>query len=121
MHIEELTDYCLNKKGTEAGFPFGGDTLVFKVMNKMFALTATDSSPCKVNLKCLPEKAQQLREQYEDITPGYHMSKVHWNTVNIEGDLPENLIKELIDESYSLVVKSLTKKQKEVLDATEEF
>lgn len=121
MNIEELTDYCLNKKGAEAGFPFGEDALVFKVLTKMFALTSTSGSPCKVNLKCQPEKSILLREQYEDITPGYHMNKVHWNTVNIEGDLSENLIKELIDDSYTLVVKSLTKKQKEELSATKEF
>lgn len=116
MNIEEFTIYCLAKKGVEESFPFGGDTLVFKVMGKMFALTGLDSTPCTVNLKCTPERATILREEFEDIIPGYHMNKTHWNTVNIEGDLDESLIKELIDHSYFLVVNSLPKKDKALLD-----
>lgn len=117
MNIEEFTVYCLNKKGVEESFPFGGDTLVFKVMGKIFALTGLESTPCTVNLKCTPDWAITLREEYEDIIPGYHMNKVHWNTVNIEGALDENLVKKLIDHSYDLVVGSLKKSEKAALDA----
>ncbi len=116
MHIEEFTAYCLAKKGVVESFPFGGDTLVFKVLNKMFALTGLESSPFTVNLKCDPEKALELRENYEEIVPGYHMNKAHWNTVNLEGMLDEALIKALIDHSYDLVVQSLPKKDKEILN-----
>jgi predicted DNA-binding protein (MmcQ/YjbR family) len=116
MNIEELTDYCLSKKGVSESFPFGGDTLVFKVVNKIFALTGVDSSPCQVNLKCHPDWAIELREQHEDIMPGYHMNKVHWNTVNIEGQLDHSLIKQMIDHSYQLVVDSLSRKDRLVLE-----
>lgn len=117
MNIEEFTLYCLSKKGVEESFPFGGDTLVFKVISKMFALTGLDSVPCTVNLKCNPERSIILREEYDDILPGYHMNKTHWNTINIEGSLEESLVKELIDHSYELVVSSLPKKDKLLLDA----
>jgi predicted DNA-binding protein (MmcQ/YjbR family) len=116
MNIESLTSYCLAKKGVQESFPFGGDTLVFKVMDKIFALTGLENSPCTVNLKCDPEKAAELRENYEDIQPGYHMNKKHWNTVNIEGSLSDALIKELIDHSYDLVVSSLPKALKQELN-----
>jgi predicted DNA-binding protein (MmcQ/YjbR family) len=117
MNIESFTNYCLNKKGVTESFPFGGDTLVFKVMNKMFALTGLDSYPPTVNLKCDPQRAIELREQYSEIIGGFHMSKVHWNTVSIESDLEESLIKELIDHSYDLVAKSLKKTEKEILES----
>lgn len=116
MNVEELTTYCLGKKGVEESFPFGGDTLVFKVIGKMFALTGLDASPCTVNLKCNPEWAITLREEYEDIIPGYHMNKIHWNTVNIEYGLEDSFIKKMIDHSYELVVSSLPKKDKQLLD-----
>ncbi|NVO08365.1 MAG: MmcQ/YjbR family DNA-binding protein [Bacteroidales bacterium] len=115
MNIEELREYCISKKGVTEGFPFDEVTLVFKVGGKMFALTNLDGEP-SVNLKCDPEKAIELREQYSAIIPGYHMSKLHWNTVYMDRSLPENLIKELIDLSYQLVLASLPKaKRNEVL------
>ncbi|MBK9254156.1 MAG: MmcQ/YjbR family DNA-binding protein [Saprospiraceae bacterium] len=107
MDIESFTEYCLSKAGVTDSFPFGGDTLVFKVMGKMFALTGLDEIPPKANLKCSPERAIQLREEFEDITPGYHMNKSHWNTVALEGTLDDKLIYDLIDHSYDLVVKGL--------------
>ena len=115
MNIEELREYCISKKGVIEGFPFDELTLVFKVGGKMFALTNLDGEP-SVNLKCDPEKAVELREQYSAIIPGYHMNKLHWNTVYIDRSLPENLIRELIDLSYGLVLTSLPKvKRDEVL------
>ncbi len=113
MNIEEFREYCLAKKAVEECFPFDEVTLVFKVAGKMFALTGLDNEEFKVNLKCNPERAIQLREEHPlDILPGYHMSKKHWNTVSFEGDLDERQLLELIDHSYDLVVKSLPKKVK---------
>lgn len=114
MNIEQFTEYCLNKPGTSTCFPFDESTLVFKVgtkeKNKMFALTSLDKAPLTVNLKCDPERAIELREQYTAIMPGYHMSKKHWNTITLEHDVDTPLISELIDHSYELVLKSLPKK-----------
>lgn len=116
MNIEELRDYCLNKKGVTESFPFDDVTLVFKVMNKMFALTSLNKD-FSVNLKCDPEKAIELRETYSFVRPGYHMSKKHWNTIDIDFSTDEQLIKSWIDDSYHLIVQSLTKKlQKELND-----
>lgn len=92
-------------------FPFDEETLVFKVAGKMFALAGLEHHPATVSLKCDPEKALELREEYDEITPGYHMSKLHWNSVIIEANLSHQLIRELINDSYNLVVKGLTKKQ----------
>lgn len=115
MNIEELREYCISKKGVTEGFPFDEVTLVFKVGGKMFVLTNLDGEP-SVNLKCNPEKAVELREQYSEIIPGYHMSKLHWNTIYLDRSLPEKLIKELIDLSYELVLASLPKaKRNEIL------
>ena len=111
MNIEEFRNYCLSKKGATESFPFGEETLVFKVMEKVFALGALDAHPASANLKCDPERAIELREEYDGlIIPGYHMSKKHWNTVELERNLPSKLLIELIDHSYDLVVESLTKK-----------
>ena len=111
MNIEEFREYCLSKKGVEETFPFGEETLVFKVMGKMFALTGLEYNPAQANLKCDPERSIELREEYDGlIRPGFHMSKVHWNTVELEKNLPNKLLIELIDHSYDLVVKRLTKK-----------
>lgn len=111
MNIEEFREYCIAKKGVTESFPFGEQTLVFKVMEKIFALAGLDAHPATVNLKCDPERSIELREEYDGlIIPGYHMNKKHWNTVEIEGNLPSKLLLELIDHSYDLVVKSLTKK-----------
>lgn len=115
MNIEEFRDYCLNKKGVEETFPFDEVTLVFKVMGKMFALTGLDSEVFEVNLKCDPDRALELRESYPEIRPGWHMSKKHWNTVLFEEGLDDDFLMELIDHSYDMVVKGLTKKLKEEL------
>ena len=111
MNIEQFRDYCLAKKGVTESFPFGEETLVFKVMGKIFALIGLEYSPAQANLKCDPKRALQLREDFDGLVrPGYHMNKVHWNTVELERNLPHELLIELIDHSYNLVVKSLTKK-----------
>ncbi|MCC6726202.1 MAG: MmcQ/YjbR family DNA-binding protein [Saprospiraceae bacterium] len=116
MNIEALRNYCLSKKAVEETFPFGEQTLVFKVLGKMFALTGLDELDCSVNLKCKPEWAIELREEHpEDILPGYHMNKQHWNTVKCEAGLDDKFIKQLIDHSYDLVVASLPKKIREEL------
>ena len=117
MHIEEFREYCIAKKGVTEEFPFDEVTLVFKVMGKMFALAPLERIPSQVNLKCDPERAIALREEYDGvIIPGYHMSKVHWNTLYLE-QLPADLIMELIDHSYQLVVDKLPKKLKEEMAA----
>lgn len=113
MTRKEITEYFLTKKGAWLDYPFDDVTAVFKVGKKMFSLISAESNPVTVNLKCEPELALDLREVYEDIIPGYHMNKKHWNTVNIQGNLPEEEIKKLIDMSYELVVKSLPKKERE--------
>ena len=115
MDIVYFREYCLSKKGVEESFPFDERTLVFKVMNKMFALNGIDADPPRVNLKCDPERAIELRESYSGIVPGYHMNKKHWNTVNLDDDVENKLIAELIDQSYDLVVNSLTKKDQAIL------
>lgn len=117
MNLEFLRTYCLSKKGATEDFPFGEDTLVFKVMGKMFAATNIEEENLRVNLKCDPERTIQLREEHEDIIPGYHMNKKHWNTVYLEKDLPGRLKTELIDHSYDLVVKSLKKSDREMLES----
>lgn len=104
MDIEQLRDYCLSLKDVEETLPFGPDTLVFKVNNKVFLLTGLDSHPLRFNVKCNPDKAIELREEYPDaVLPGYHMNKKHWNTIVIDGTLSLKLIKEFIDDSYHLV------------------
>ncbi|MCX6232364.1 MAG: MmcQ/YjbR family DNA-binding protein [Bacteroidetes bacterium] len=114
MNIEEIREYCLSKKGSSESFPFDEVTLVFKVSGKMFALTNLESD-LSINLKCDPEKAVELREHYHAVVPGYHMNKKMWNTIYIDGSINDKLIKEWIDDSYQLIVQSLTKKQKEKL------
>lgn len=114
MNIEEFRSYCLNKKGVTESFPFDENTLVFKVGGKMFALCDVLDFD-GINLKCPPEKAIELREQFQGILPGYHMNKIHWNTVKIGRDVPVSLILELTDLSYTLVFDSLSKKIKSEL------
>lgn len=112
MNIEEFRMYCISKKGVTEEFPFDAETLVFKVMGKMFALAPLERQPSQVNLKCDPERAITLREEYDGvITPGFHMSKVHWNTLFLE-NIPSKLSIALIDHSYDLVVAKFTKKLK---------
>lgn len=113
MNIEEFRDYCLSKKGATESFPFDEKTLVFKVMGKMFALSGLEHVPAAINLKCDPERSMELREEYDGlIYSGYHMSGLHWNTIEIENRVPNTLLLELIDHSYDLVVQKLTRKLK---------
>jgi predicted DNA-binding protein (MmcQ/YjbR family) len=115
MDIESLREYCLAKKEAKEDFPFGDSTLVFKVMGKVFLLASLERSPLQFNVKSDPDKAIELREEYNSVKPGYHMNKKHWNTVIVDGNIPVKKIKELIDDSYYLVIKSLSKKDQEGL------
>ena len=121
MNLETYYEYCLAKKGVTEHFPFDEDTLVFKVGGKMFALSSLlqwEKGAPSMNLKCDPERAQELRAEYDAIQPGFHMSKIHWNTIAVNQDVNDALLKELIDHSYDLVFKSLTKKiQSEIIDS----
>lgn len=114
MNIESYRTYCISKPGVTEELPFGPDTLVFKVMNKMFSACDIEKFE-SINLKCDPERAIDLRERYAGIIPGYHMNKKHWNTVMCDGSVSDSLIIELIDHSYDLVVSSLPKKDREAL------
>ena len=119
MNIEQFREYCIRKKGVTEEFPFDFDTLVFKVMGKMFALAPLsmwEQGSETMNLKCNPERSLELRDKYESIYAGYHMSKKHWNTVVANKEVPDSLLFELIDHSYELVVKGLTKKLREELE-----
>lgn len=114
MNAEEFLEYCSQKRGVEESFPFDNKTLVFKVGGKMFALSGIDDF-VSINLKCDPERSIDLRETYQGIKPGFHMNKKHWNTVSVESDVPNLLLKELIDHSYDLVYNSLPKRVKDGL------
>jgi predicted DNA-binding protein (MmcQ/YjbR family) len=109
MDLEALREYCLNKSHVTEGTPFGEDVLVFKVAGKIFALAPLDEVPARANLKCDPDLALELRDRYEQVQPGYHMNKKHWNTVEIANGIPEAELRRMIDHSYELVVKSLPK------------
>ncbi len=115
MNIEDIRDYCLSKKGVEECLPFGPETLVFKVMGKLFLLVGMDSQPLQFNVKCQPDKAIELRENYTCVIPGFHMNKQHWNSIICDGSANDKLIKGWIDDSYNLIVDSLTKKLKQEL------
>ena len=114
MNIEDVRLYCIRKNGVTESLPFDDTTLVFKVMNKMFALLNLKSNH-SINLKCDPDKAISLREHHDSVLPGYHMSKKHWNTILLDDSIPNNLIKEWIDDSYDLIVLGLPKKLREEL------
>ena len=109
MDLAEFREYCLSKPGAREETPFGPDVLVFKVGRKMFALAPVDEVPTTVNLKCDPDLALDLRDRYEQVRPGYHMNKKHWNTVEIEGGIPAVELCRMIDHSYDLVNRSLPK------------
>jgi len=109
MDFERLHHYLQTKPGAEIDFPFDPVTLVFKVGDKMFALIILDEQPLRMNLKCDPGKAQALRDAFSAILPGYHMNKRHWNTLVLDGSLPEELVLSLIDDSYALVLDGLPK------------
>jgi predicted DNA-binding protein (MmcQ/YjbR family) len=111
MNLEDFCEYCLTKPSVTEGTPFGDDTLVFKVAGKIFALASLDEVPSRANLKCDPDLALDLRDRYEEVTPGYHMNKKHWNTVELSGRIPDAQLRGMIDHSYELVVASLPKKR----------
>lgn len=103
MHVEEIREYLIQKENVTEGFPFGEDTLVFKVKTKIFTLVSLDSSPVQFNVKCDPEEAIRLREEYPDtVLPGYHMNKKHWNTILVDGRLSKKQILKMLDDSYKL-------------------
>ena len=115
MHVARFRDYCLEKPGVTESSPFGPEHAVFKVSGKMFALLAFEEIPPTANLKCDPDLALELRDRYEQVRPGYHMNKKHWNTVEIDSGIAEAELRTMIDHSYELVVSSLSKKQRESL------
>jgi predicted DNA-binding protein (MmcQ/YjbR family) len=109
MDLADFREHCLAKPNATEGTPFGPDVLVFKVSGKMFALAALDAVPTTVNLKCDPDLALELRDRYEQVRPGYHMNKKHWNTIELAGGIPAVELRRMIDHSYQLVVRSLPK------------
>lgn len=115
MNIESFRKYCLAKPGVTEGFPFDEETLVFKVMGKMFALTGLEGE-FRINLKCEPEDAIALREMYDEVVPGYHMHKKHWNTIIVNDNLSDKLLTNWIDTSYELVVSGLSQKLQKQLN-----
>ena len=106
MNIEQYREFCIGKEGATEEFPFDNETLVYKVYGKIFALSGVENF-ASINLKCDPEYAVELREKYDSIKPGYHMNKKHWNTILMDGSLPDKLIKELILQSYDLVLRGI--------------
>jgi predicted DNA-binding protein (MmcQ/YjbR family) len=106
MNVEEIRDHCIVKEDVEEGFPFGEETLVFKTGGKIFLLVSLTADPLQFNAKCDPEKAVELREEYDCVIPGFHMNKKHWNTVIIDNTLTNKQLRGLIDHSYSLVAKT---------------
>jgi predicted DNA-binding protein (MmcQ/YjbR family) len=107
MDLAQFREYCLAKANATEGTPFGETVLVFKVVGKIFALASLDEVPARVNLKCDPDLALELRDRYEQVRPGYHMNKKHWNTIEIETGIPDAEIRKMIDHSYDLVAKKL--------------
>lgn len=115
MNIEELRNFCISKKGAEECFPFDQNTLVFKVMGKIFLLTDINLKPVSFNVKCNPERAIEQREKYSCVGPGFHMNKKHWNTIVCDGSVSSKILKQWINDSYGLIADSLPKKLKEEL------
>ena len=113
MNIETLREYCLSKLGVEETLPFGPDTLAYKVNGKIFLLTGLGEEQLSFNVKCDPDLALELREQYPCVLPGYHMNKKHWNTIVVDGSVPMKLLKEWIDHSYRLIAKPVSPKTKQ--------
>jgi predicted DNA-binding protein (MmcQ/YjbR family) len=116
VNADALRDYCLALTGVSETFPFGPKVSVFKVAGKMFALSILDEVPLRVSLKCEPELAEQLRASHAAVLPGYHLNKRHWNTVIIDGSLTDQMIKDMIEDSYDLVVSKLPRAQRQALD-----
>jgi predicted DNA-binding protein (MmcQ/YjbR family) len=117
MDPETIRKYCLNKRSVTESFPFGNDTLVFKVSGKIFLLLSLEASPLQFNVKCDPEQAEILREEYSSVIPAFHMNKKHWNSVILDGNVPSGLIREMIDASYRLVIKTLPLKERKKLES----
>ena len=115
MDAAALRDCCLSRSGATEEFPFGPETSEFKVAGKIFALSGLERAPLEVSLKCEPELAQQLRAGYPAVRPGYHLNKRHWNTVTLDGSLPDQLVRDLVEDSYDLVVSALPKRVREQL------
>lgn len=115
MDLKALTTYLLAKKGTTEETPFGPEALVYKVMGKMFALVAWQKDPLTISLKCEPGQALFLRDVYPAVQPGYHLNKAHWNTVTLDGSIPQAELAGMIDDSYDLVVKSLSREVRDEL------
>jgi len=113
--LENLRKYCKSKKGVKEDFPFDLSTLTFKVCDKIFVLTDINSNELSLNLKCIPEHALHLRTLYPQVTPGYHMNKKHWNTVLIDGQIPDSEIYMMIDQSYELVLAGVKKSLRDIL------
>lgn len=118
MERERLRAYCLDKPASAEDFPFGDDVAVFKVADKVFALLPVASTPPRISLKCDPVLAELLRETYPTITPGYHLNKKHWNSIEVDASIPEDELLEMIDHSYDQVVKGLTRKERERLNSS---
>jgi predicted DNA-binding protein (MmcQ/YjbR family) len=118
MNIEEIRYYCLSKKSAEESLPFGPNILVFKIMGKAFLLSGLDAAPLQFNVKCDPEKAISLREQFNCVMPGYHMNKKHWNTIISDGTASDEQLREWISDSYDLVVSGLPKSLQKELSQT---
>ena len=116
MNKKKIRSYCLTLPQAKEDYPFGPDVQVFKIKDKLFALMTTRKGAERVNLKCDPEEAIILREIFEDVIPGYHMNKMHWNTIILSGSIPDGEIKRMIDRSYCLVVKKLKKLDRESLE-----
>lgn len=112
MDIEHLREYCLSKPAVEETLPFGPDTLVYKVSGKIFLLTGLNEEQLSFNVKCDPDLALELREEFSCVLPGYHMNKKHWNTILVDGSVSTKQLKEWIDHSYDLIVQSLPQKRK---------
>ena len=115
MDASELRRWCLHHAGAIEDFPFGPEHSVFKVAGKMFALSSLERAPLEVSVKCEPELADQLRHSYEAIRPGYHLNKRHWNTITLDGSLSDQLVRDLIEDSYDLVVSALPKRARQEL------
>ncbi|RXJ82516.1 MmcQ/YjbR family DNA-binding protein [Arcobacter sp. F2176] len=115
MNLEQIETIFMAKQCATKDFPFGDDTMVFKVMDKMFGLISLKKTPLNINLKCDPNDAIAYRDIYECVNPGYHMNKKHWNTITLDGTIKEEIVKDMVNESYDLIVSKLTKKQREEL------
>jgi predicted DNA-binding protein (MmcQ/YjbR family) len=112
VNLEKFREYCLSKPGSTEGTPFGETVLVFKAGEKIFALASLDDVPARANLKCDPDLALELRDRYEQVRPGYHMNKKHWNTIEIETGIPDAEIRKMIDHSFDLVAKKSAGRRK---------